>query len=59
MNRIQRKFVLDAMDCEDKLTEWEANFINSLSELDEHNPEAKLSDKQNEILNKIQHKILE
>jgi len=57
MNRVQRRFVLDALDQEEKLTEWESGFINSLADLDEHSPDAKLSDKQNEILNRIQSKL--
>lgn len=54
MNRIQRKFVLDALDQEHKLNEWEHQFINDLAE---RNPDMKLSDKQNEILNRISQKL--
>lgn len=57
MNRVQRKFVMDALDQEHKLTEWEGRFINDLAERDDDNPDCKLSDKQNEILNRIQRKI--
>lgn len=57
MNRVQRKFILDALDQEDKLTEWEHQFINDLAERDERNPDMVLSDKQNEILNRIQRKL--
>lgn len=57
MNRVQRKFVLDALGQEDKLTEWESQFINDLAERDERFPDNELTDKQNEILNRIQRKL--
>lgn len=57
MNRVQRKFVMDALGQEEILTEWECQFINDLAERDERNPDIVLSDKQNEILNRIQRKL--
>ena len=57
MNRVQRRFVLDALDQEHKLTEWEAQFINDLADRDEKYPDKELSEKQNEILNRIQGKL--
>ena len=57
MNRIQRKFVIDALDQEHKLSEWESRFINDLAERDEQSPDYVLSDKQIEILNRIQRKL--
>ena len=57
MNRVQRKFVIDALDQEHKLTEWEHQFINDLAERDEKWPDRELSDRQNEILNRIQRKL--
>lgn len=57
MNRVQRRFVLDALDSQEDLTEWEIEFINSLADLDKERPDACLSEKQNEILNRIQRKI--
>ena len=57
MNKIQRKFVIDALDQEHKLTEWESQYINDLAERDEQNPDYVLSDKQNEILNRIQRRL--
>ena len=57
MNRIQRKFVVDALDQEHKLSEWESQFVNDLAERDEQNPDYVLSDKQNEILNRVQRKL--
>lgn len=57
MNRIQRKFVIDALDQEHKLTEWESQYINDLAERDEKSPDYVLSDKQNEILNRISRKL--
>jgi len=57
MNRVQRRFVLDALDQEDKLTDWEIQFINDLAERDERDPDRELSDRQNEVLNRIQRKL--
>lgn len=57
MNRVQRRFVLDALDQEHKLTEWESHFINDLAERDEQDPDRQLSDRQNEVLNRIQRKL--
>ena len=57
MNKVQRRFVIDALDQEHKLTEWESRYINDLAERDEQNPDYVLSDKQNEILNRIQRKL--
>lgn len=54
MNRVQIKFVKDALDQDYKLTEWEINFINDLAD----KPEGyELSEKQNAILNRIQGKL--
>lgn len=54
MNKIQTKFILDAMDSEDILTSWERDFINDLAV----KPESyQLGQKQNEILNRISQKI--
>lgn len=55
MDRVQRKFIKDALDCEHDLTEWEAKFINDLAEKPD---DYELSDKQNEILNRIQRKTV-
>ncbi len=52
MNEIQTKFVKDAMDNEELLTEWEHGFIESLADYD-----VELSEKQNEILNRISQKV--
>jgi hypothetical protein len=54
MNRIQGKFVLDALDQNHKLTEWEAVFIGNLADKPD---EYELSEKQNEILNRISQKL--
>lgn len=45
---------MDALDQEEKLTSWESDFINSLAERDD---DYELSQKQNEILNRIQKKL--
>ena len=39
MNKVQRKFVIDALGQEHKLSEWESQFINDLAERDERNPD--------------------
>ena len=57
MNRIQKQFVLDAMEQDYKLSEWEFEFINDLATRDEKFPKMVLSDKQNEILNRISQKL--
>lgn len=57
MNKVQRKFILDALDQEHKLSEWECQFVNDLAERDKKNPDAVLSDKQNAVLNRIQRKL--
>ena len=57
MNKVQRRFILDALDQEHKLSEWESRFVNDLAERDEKNPDMVLSDKQNEVLNRIQRKL--
>ena len=54
MNRVQQRFILDALEQDDKLSEWEFDFINSLADRPE---EYQLSEKQNEILNRIQRKL--
>jgi len=53
MNRYQMKRILAAMDCEDELTSWEWDFINSLADQDE---DYELSKRQNELLNRIAEK---
>ena len=57
MNRIQKRFVLDALEYEHMLTDWESEFINDLAERNESQPNMVLSDKQNDILNRISQKI--
>lgn len=54
MNRVQKKFISDALDYEHKLDDWERGFINDLAE----KPDTyELSEKQNKRLNQIQRKI--
>lgn len=54
MNRVQIRFIKDAIDQPEKLSEQENNFIDDLADKEE---EYKLSDKQNAVLNKIQGKL--
>ena len=54
-NRVQRKFILDALDQPEKLSDWENEFINSLAEKGEN---YELSEKQNAVLNRISQKLL-
>jgi hypothetical protein len=53
MNKVQIKFLEEALDNEEHLTEWEAGFINNLVGKEERD----LSEKQNEVLNRIQKKL--
>jgi phenolic acid decarboxylase len=54
MNKVQIRFIKDAMDQPEKLSEWENNFIDDLSEKED---DYELSDKQNSVLNRIQGKL--
>lgn len=54
MNGYQRKRILEALDNEAKLSEWEWDFINSLADRPD---DYELSHKQNEILNRISQKM--
>lgn len=54
MNRVQIKFIKDALDHEDHLTDWESQFINDLAVKPD---DYELSDKQNAVLNRISDKV--
>ena len=54
MNGSQWKFVEDAMDQPEKLTDWEQEFVDNLFNNFE---DRELSEKQNAILNKISQKL--
>jgi hypothetical protein len=54
-NRIQIKFIKDALDSPEKLNEWEVDFIDSLADKDDN---YELTEKQNTILNRISQKII-
>lgn len=54
MNGFQEKIVQKAMDNDSKLSSWECEFIDSLNDKPER---YELSDKQNEILNRISEKV--
>lgn len=56
MNSFQKSVIIKALDNDDALTEWEAEFVSSLADLPE---DRQLSDKQNEILNRIQQKLID
>ena len=55
MNKVQIKFIKDALDQEENLSEWEGKFINDLAEKSDR---YELTKKQNEVLNRIQRKLL-
>lgn len=55
MNNIQKKFINDALDFPEPLTEWENEFVESLADKEETYI---LSEKQNEILNRISQKYI-
>ena len=54
MNRVQLKFLQDAEDQQELLSEFELEFIDSLMNKSEN---YELSDKQNAILNRISQKV--
>lgn len=54
MNGYQKKRIIEALDNPDKLTDWEYDFIDSLSN---HDDDYELSEKQNSILNRISEKM--
>lgn len=54
MNGFQKSVVLDALDNERELTEWELDFMNDLADLPD---DYELSEKQNAIVNRISQKL--
>ena len=54
-NRIQTKFIKDAIEDPEPLTDWESDFIDSLAKKED---DYKLSEKQNHILNRISQKYI-
>jgi len=55
MNRVQKKFIADAIDDPEPLTDWEYDFIQSLAEKDD---DYTLSEAQNRVLNRISEKYV-
>ena len=53
-NRVQIRFIKDALDSEEKLNDWERGFIDSLADKDDSYV---LSDRENYKLNQLQGKI--
>lgn len=53
-NKLQIKFIKDAMDEPEKLTDWENEFINNIADLAD---DRELTEKQNSILNRIVTKL--
>lgn len=54
MTNFQKKIILRALDNLDELSEWEAEFIDSLAGNED---DYVLSEKQNSVLNRIQQKL--
>ncbi len=54
MNRVQLKFIEDALDQDDKLTAWECDFVTDIADKGD---DYELSEKQNEVLNRISQKL--
>ena len=54
MNRIQKQIIKEAIDCPERLTEWEFDFINDLPGKDD---DYELSEQQNHIVNRIGSKM--
>lgn len=55
MNRIQKKFLMDALEDPEPLTEWECEFVDSLAK---RGDDYELTEKQNHILNRISQKYV-
>lgn len=53
MNKVQIQFIKEALDQEHELNDWESQFINDLADKGD---DYELSEKQNEVLNRIQRK---
>ena len=54
MDKLQKRIILKALDNEDKLTEWEVDYVNDLADKPD---DYSLSKKQNEILMRIWNKV--
>lgn len=54
MNKFYKRIILDGLENEEMLTEWEVEFISNLAEKPD---EYELSEKQKEVLKRIEHKI--
>jgi len=55
MNNIQKRFINDAIEDPEPLTEWEYDFIQSIADKE---GDFELSEKQNHILNRISQKYI-
>lgn len=55
MNKLQIKFIKDAIEDPEPLSDWEYDFVNSLAGREE---DYELSEKQNSILNRISQKYV-
>ena len=55
MKNIQKRFINDAMEDPEPLTEWEYDFIQSIADKE---GSFELSEKQNHILNRISQKYI-
>lgn len=55
MNRLQTKFINDALDDPEPLTDWEYDFIQSLADKEDDH---ELSENQNKVLNRISQKYM-
>ena len=54
MNKLYKRMILDGLENEEMLTEWEVEFINNLAEKPD---DYEFSEKQKEVLKRIEHKI--
>jgi len=54
MNGLQRKIIIKALDADDRLSEWESEFISHLAD---QSDDYELSEKQNHVLNRIWEKV--
>lgn len=54
MNRVQISIIKQALDHPEVLDDWEYDFINDMADKEDDYP---VSDKQNQILNRISNKL--
>lgn len=54
MDRFQKGVIKQALDYPELLSDWENDFISNIADKDD---DYELSEKQNDVINRIEHKI--